>query len=68
MLHNPIMTNKDFQQLGKKPRLLEVFLLDDEGFRVRSLGQHEITKYSEKDLDKVYSKSYSLDSCEEAPY
>ena len=52
------MSNKDFQALGKVSRVVEVYLLDDQGERIRSLpvGSEEHGKYSKEELEIVVKK------------
>ena len=55
---NLIMTNKEFQSLGKVSRVVGVYLLDDDGERIRKLqaGSEEHSKYRKEELEVVTKK------------
>jgi hypothetical protein len=56
---NLIMSNKDFQALGKVSRVVEVYLLDDQKERIRRLpiGSEEHYKYGKEELEIVVKKA-----------
>lgn len=57
----PKMTNKEFQALGRTPRISARYLLDFEGFRVRKLLTHEDSnKYSKEELEIHYKQPLSM--------
>ena len=54
----PILTNKEFQALGKVSRVVVVYLLGDDGERIRRLpiGSEEHSKFNPSELEVVKSK------------
>lgn len=61
MTYKMIMTNKEFQRLGKVPRVLGVYLLDDLGERIRRLpeGSEKDSRYREDQIEVVVKKPLS---------
>jgi len=59
----PILTNKEYQALGKVSKVVEVYLLDDDGERIRRLpvGSEEHSKFRSEELEIIKTKVQDLD-------
>ena len=57
----PKMTNKDYQSLGKVPRVVSTYLLDCYGERIRKLpeGSEEHSRFDPRDIEVVTTKPYN---------
>ena len=61
MTYKTIMTNKEFQRLGKVSRVVGVYLLDDLGERIRRLpeGSEKDSRYRKDQVEVVFKKPLS---------